>query len=211
MSGQLWLVILLGSAAVIVAANWWQGLWSNMVTLVNMFLAALVATSFYRNVANAMLNVDESWKLIADFVSIWLLFAVVFIFFRSITETLSKYRLRFDSVTELVGRSILSLAIGALYFTFTSYTLVIAPLPLEHAQAFDNKNIYPESAWASAIDYMSRNSLAASPTSAWFGDISSGENCRPAGGINDLKEFGDQIRFRISDQTNLRMPVPEQF
>ncbi len=208
MTGFYWLLILFGPAAVIVAANWWLGLWSNLVTLVNLVLAGLIATSFHRNVSNWMLNVDFTWQLIADFVSLWLLFALSFIILRSLTESFSRYRLRFDPMVEMVGRSLGSLAVGVFYVVFASYSLLIAPLPPNDINAFGEKGVYPESAWGGAVDYMSRNSLSAHRTSAWFGDVP--ENVagefRPAGSVNDFKTFGDELRKRIDRSPNLRLP-----
>ena len=89
MSGNLWMLIIFGSILLIAVSNWWLGFWSNLVSLVNILLAGLVATSLYQNVSNAMLRTDSSWILVVDFVSVWLLLAFTCILLRGLTEQLS--------------------------------------------------------------------------------------------------------------------------
>lgn len=112
-----------------VASTWWFGLWSNLITLVNLILAGLIATSFSENFSYELLLRMKSYLMLLPFVSIWLLFGISFIVLRSATDILSAMRLKFDTVTELVGRSLLSLAIAGVLVSFVSFTLQMAPLP----------------------------------------------------------------------------------
>lgn len=204
MSGTVWLLILVSLGLIVAAANWWLGAWSNLVTLVNLVLAGLIATSFYTNVSNAMLRLDPSWVNVVDFVSIWGLFALSFIILRGCTELLSRYRLRFHPVVEMVGRSLGALAVGFLFVSFACYTLLLAPLPLSAAEGLKARGFYPETAWGDLADSLSTGSLAAHADSQWFGKAASGGDHRRAGPTGDVGFFGDRLRQRIDQSTNLR-------
>ena len=39
---------------VVIGANFWLGLWNNILTLVNFFIAAMVASAYYENMANLL-------------------------------------------------------------------------------------------------------------------------------------------------------------
>ena len=80
----------------IIGANWWFGAWNCLLNLMNFFLAALVASSFYENVSAQITGFDSTYVLIADFVSVWLLFVVVFVMLRLITDLLSRYQMKLD-------------------------------------------------------------------------------------------------------------------
>ncbi len=204
MSGTVWLSILIAIGLIIAASNWWLGAWSNLITLVNLVLAGLIATSFFTNVSNTMLRLDPSWVNVVDFVAIWLLFAFSFIALRGITELLSRYRLRFHPVVELVGRSIGALAVGFLFVSFTCYTLLFAPLPISAEMGFRARGVYPELAWGELADRLSTGSLAAHASSKWFGQAVSGGDHRRVGTTGDVGFFGDRLRRRIDRSTNLR-------
>lgn len=113
----------------IVASTWWFGLWSNLITLVNLFLASLVASSFYENVAIEIVARQPSYIVLVDFVSLWLVFFVTFFVLRAVTDMLSKIRLKFDFWTETIGRSLLSVWIAGVFISFTMFSMQLAPLP----------------------------------------------------------------------------------
>ncbi len=114
---------------IIVATVWWAGFWSNTVMFFNMLIGALVATAFYGNIASAFLDVDMSWNFVAPFVSIWSLFFITTGIIRAGTDALSRIKLKFDVVTEMVGRSLMSIAVGLLFISFASFTMHMAPIP----------------------------------------------------------------------------------
>ena len=89
----------------VVASTWWFGLWSNLITLINLFLASLAASSFYENVSVEILIRQPTYLVLVDVVSLWLVFFITFFVLRAITDVLSKVRLKFDFWTETIGRS----------------------------------------------------------------------------------------------------------
>ncbi len=114
-----------------VASTWWFGLWSNLLTLVNLLLSALIATSFYQNLLFQMNTQMPTYAVLLPFISVWLLFVLSFIIFRALTDSLSGLQLKFDKITELTGRSLLALTVAWVLVCFVSFTLQMAPLPTD--------------------------------------------------------------------------------
>lgn len=149
----------------IIASTWWFGLWSNFITLINLFIASLVASSFYEPVAQFFANQLVEYSALADFLALWILFIVTFMLCRLVTDVLSPRQMKFDSVTEIVGRSILSIWIACVFVAFTSFSLHMAPL---HPAAFQEDvesstmGIGPDRMWLAFIQSRSRGALSAS-------------------------------------------------
>ena len=125
---MIWTILIL-IFVLVIASTWWFGLWSNFITLVNLVLAGLIATSFYSNVVALLLKWMETYAVLIEFVSFWLTFAVAFIVLRAATDFLSSIRLKFDNLTELIGRSLLSVAIAVVFVCIACFSLQLAPLP----------------------------------------------------------------------------------
>ena len=110
------------------AGCWFTGMWSNLVTLVCLVFAGMIASSFYEPLADLLEGSLGRMTYLLDFISVWLLFFVAFGFMRLITELLSPYRVKFNEVLELVGRSVLSVWIGWAFVCFSMFTLHMAPI-----------------------------------------------------------------------------------
>lgn len=111
--------------------NWWFGFWNNMLTMVNCLLAALIATSAYPLISDFVVKLDEaekSYAHVGDFVGLWAIFVISFMLLRGFTDTLSKYRLKFDTITEMAGRTVFSIGTALVLLCFTNFTLQLAPL-----------------------------------------------------------------------------------
>jgi hypothetical protein len=111
-----------------VAMCWNEGLWGNAITLVNVMLAAMIATNYFEPVAALIDKQMPSYTYLWDFLSIWLLFAFGYAVLRAFTDILSKTRVRFKMPVEHAGRIILAFAVGYVMMTFTAMTLHTAPL-----------------------------------------------------------------------------------
>src|SRR5687767_12713915 len=98
------LLILLATAAGV----WFQGLWSAAVTLVNLILSMVIATSFYEPAATAVEGIEaaKSYTYLLDFVLLWLIFGLTFAILRAITDALSAKAVTFDLPVELGGRTV---------------------------------------------------------------------------------------------------------
>jgi hypothetical protein len=94
----LLLVIFAGTTA----GLWFQGLWSGLVTLVNMILAMVIATSFYEPASSAIEGFGaQSWTYLLDFVVLWLLFFLAYSILRGVSDSLSTERVKFDPPIEM--------------------------------------------------------------------------------------------------------------
>ena len=112
--------------------SWWFGLWNNMLTMINCLLAGLIATSAYPVVSQAITGIgNESFTYVGDFVGLWAFFVASFMILRGVTDSISKYRLKFDPITELVGRSIFAIGTAVVLLCFVSFTVQLAPLDQE--------------------------------------------------------------------------------
>jgi len=123
----LFLVLVLAATA---AGVWFQGLWSAAVTLVNMLLAMIIATSFYEPICAALERIGAvgTYTYLLDFIVLWLLFAIVFGILRSISDLLSSTNIKFDMPVEMAARSVLALFCGWLMVVFVAFSLQMAPL-----------------------------------------------------------------------------------
>src|SRR5262245_54526697 len=107
------------------AALWFQGLWSAAVTLVNLLLGMMIATSFYEPICNAIegIGIAGQYTYLLDFAVLWVLFGIVFAILRAATDGLSKQQVFFDMPIEMVGRSLLAAWCGWLMVCFVAFSL----------------------------------------------------------------------------------------
>lgn len=149
----------------IVGSTWWFGLWSNFITLINFFIAALVASSFYEPCATDLAKVMNDYSALADFLALWILFLGTFLVSRTITDLLSPRQLKFDTVTEMTGRSLLSIWIACVFIAFTLFSFHMAPF---HPDAFQKDvetstlGIGPDRMWLAFVQSRSRGALSSS-------------------------------------------------
>lgn len=199
----------------IVASTWWFGLWSNLITLVNLLLSAMLASSIYEPISDWLISLEESYSALYDFVAVWAVFCISFIVLRGITDVVSSYRLKFDSITELVGRSVLSIWIALVFICFSFFTLQMAPLTPDTYQESVNKSelgTMPDRAWLAFIQSRSRGALSASTAKGLFPEYDLPQH---PDDIEDAKRVFDpfaeflpqyaQRRKQISKQLKLRI------
>jgi hypothetical protein len=123
---------------IVAAALWFQGLWSNAVTLINLIAAMLIATNFWEPTCTLIESFGaESWTYLLDFVVLWFWFAFSFVFLRLITDLLSRTRVKFEMPVEMGGRTLLAIWNAWLVVCFTAFSLQMAPL----------NNVNPLGAW----------------------------------------------------------------
>lgn len=121
------LVILFAAEAMLVR----EGTWSNVLTLINVILAGIIATCYFEPLAAWIEGLHDWFGSITyalDFFSIWLLFALSFAILRAITDQLSKVRVRFKKPVEYVGSSLSASLVGFVLVCFTAMSLHTAPL-----------------------------------------------------------------------------------
>lgn len=105
-----------------------SGLWSNTLTLINLIMAGLLATSYFEPLADIFEKMEPSYTYVWDFFSIWLIFIVAMIVLRTITDFLSKIKVRFFLPVDKVGGLLMACWASWIMVCFTTATLHTAPL-----------------------------------------------------------------------------------
>ena len=201
----------------IVASTWWFGLWSNMVTLINLFLASMLASSLYQPIAGELLGLNSTYRNLYDFIAVWLVFCISFIVLRALTDYLSAYRLKFDPITEMVGRSILSIWIALVFICFSFFTLQMAPLtPAFYGRETpatlpSEVGTIPDKLWLAFIQSRSRGALSAGKAKGLWpvykyddhpDDV--GQNMRVFDPHGDFLFQMEERRWKLSKKKTLR-------
>jgi len=163
------LIIILTFFAVI-ASTWWFGIWNNLLTLVNMILAGLIASAYYEGLG-ATLQRSLGYKDLVDFLAVWILFVVSFILLRTLTDITSSRKLNFDPMVEIIGQSVLSIWIASVFLAFALFTLHLSPLTPSDFQANATDStlgIGPDRMWLAFIQSRSRGALSASKEASFL-------------------------------------------
>jgi hypothetical protein len=167
--------------AIVAAAIWFQGLWSAAVTLVNLFLAMMIATTFWEPVTTMLEGAGaSSYSYLLDFLILWILFAFAFGILRAVTDILSPTKVTFDMPVEMAGRSLLALWCAWLVVCFTAFSLQMAPL----------NSPTPLGAWSTPT---SPTFLVTSPDRLWLGFVHS----RSKGAFSNGQVFDPAAEFAL--------------
>ncbi|MCP4952416.1 MAG: CvpA family protein [Proteobacteria bacterium] len=169
--------------ALVIGSNWWFGAWNCFLNLMNFFLAALVASSFYENLANSGLF-DSTFAYISNFISVWLIFVGTFVFLRLATDLLSRYQLKLEPWVDYVGRGVFSFWLACGFLCFTFFTLHMAPLPPDSFQTDPTAKtlgVGPDRLWLAFIQSRSRGALAEPKQSLLFPEYSLADHPDDAG------------------------------
>ncbi len=146
----------------IAVTKWLSGLWSCVLTLIVLLVAALAGSSMglvIADVAEQTADKENDMRFAVGFAASWIVFLVVFLALRLSVEIASRHRVKFDLVTELIGRTVVSLAIAVCFMGFTLYTFHTAPLP--------NENL-----WLDAAGARSRSPFGIGLDQFWSGIVS---------------------------------------
>ena len=112
----------------VVATCFTEGIWGNLVRLINVITAGLLAMTFFEPLARALDSWQPSYTYLWDFLSLWGLFGVFLLVFREISDRVSHVNVRFLKLADRIGGVVLSLWIGWVMVCFTMMTLHTAPL-----------------------------------------------------------------------------------
>ncbi len=160
-------VLLLGFVLV-TGLLWVSGLWGSFISLINIVFAALIATAYFEVVADHLEygagRTSMQFTYICDFAAIWLVFVGSAILIRTLTDSFSSIKLKFDFLTEMIGRTLVSLLAAGIFTCFAHFTLLVAPLPLHEGIRSSNPMI-PHQLWMNLTRGLSNGSLAESAQS----------------------------------------------
>lgn len=165
MSGMilpLLLLVILGVSTGLLALG---GFWRALVAFFNVLLAASVATAWYATLAGLLEGQLPGYGYLLDFLSIWLIFAVVASLARAATDWLAPNKVKFPPLVELVGCGIASFLTAWVLTAFTAATLHTAPVPRDFVQPTPESRMLfmlsPDRAWLGWV----RNSSLSGPFS----------------------------------------------
>ncbi|MGD9646566.1 MAG: hypothetical protein AB7U73_12700 [Pirellulales bacterium] len=143
-----------------------DGLWSNLLMLINVVTAGLVAMTFFEPLAALLTKKIPKGIMFWDILALWVLFAATLGVLRTITDKVSRFRVRFKPPVEMAGGYLLALVVAYVSISFTATTLHTAPLARnflwlgfkpEDPLLFGLK---PDRQWLAFVQMVSRGSLA---------------------------------------------------
>jgi hypothetical protein len=198
---------------IVAAALWFQGLWSNAVTLINLLVAMLIATNFWEPTTTLIEGLGAaSFTYLLDFVVLWFWFVLVFVFLRLITDLLSRTRVKFDMPVEMAGRSILAIWCAWLVVCFTAFSLQMAPLNSETPMgAWSTPNsssflfVSPDRLWLRFMQSRSRGALA---RGNYSGQSHPSDQAANVEAFDPLSEFPIKYhdrRVKYKDEASMRV------
>ncbi len=197
---------------VIIGSQWWFGTWNCLINLVNFFIAALVASSFYEVVAAKLVEQMPSFVYLAEFISIWLLFFLTFGLLRAATDLLSRYRMKLDPWVDYVGRGVLSLWLALAFLSFTFFTFHLAPFPPDAFQADPGQRVLgigPDRFWMAFIQSRSRGALRESKSVGYLPAYN--QPLHPDDEGLDARVFDSRAQFILRNQERRRQLSNQEF
>jgi len=127
-------LILLGVFVAVAFALWREGPWSSLIMLLNVLLAASLATAWYPYLVRWVEPQFASYTYLLDFVVLQGLFCLLLLVFREVTDRLSKTRVRFRKPVELAAGPLVAALTAWVMVAFTAASLHTAPLPRDFVQ-----------------------------------------------------------------------------
>jgi uncharacterized membrane protein required for colicin V production len=186
-----------------------EGLWSNTLTLISIFISGLIAYGFY---GPLVVYLDEQvtdgqhtyWL---DFAIIWALYWVAMVIMRTLFGALSKTRMRFKYPIDKVGGPIVGLMCAYLLTAFTMATLHTSPMP---ADAFggvfvekvgDQLVSRPDLVWLRLVDTETKRiAFGTGPDERWQNSMWAYEFVKNYG--DHRAKFGKSADFIVKRSTN---------
>jgi hypothetical protein len=164
--------VLLAIFAACVAMMWTQGAWGNILALINVLFAAMVATNYFEPLAGWLEKFLPTYTYLLDFLALWLLFALTAGTFKLMTDFVSRERVRFKMPVEIGTRIIAAIWAAWVIVSFTAMSLHTAPLPVNSfVNSFDKPpkqylffGLAPDRQWLGFMQSRSQGALAAGGT-----------------------------------------------
>jgi hypothetical protein len=127
-------LVLLAVFVTVSVAVWKEGIWSGLVMLLDVLLAATAATAWYEWLVAFLEPRLPSYTYLLDFVAIWGLFCLILSGLREATDRISRTKVRLRRPVELFGGPLVAALVGWVMTCFTATTLHVAPLPRDAVQ-----------------------------------------------------------------------------
>jgi hypothetical protein len=137
-------------------AVWAEGTWGGLIMLLNVLLAASLATAWYEWVVAWLEPRAASYTYLLDFIAIEGLFCLLLLLFREITDRVSRTRVRFRKPVELAVGPIVALLTAWVTVCFTATALHTAPLPRDLIQPTPEARMFfglsPDRRWLAWVN-----------------------------------------------------------
>ena len=127
-------LILGGIFVAVFFALWREGPWSGLIMLLNVLLAASLATAWYPAVVARLEPLLASYTYLLDFIALQGTFCVLLLVMREITDRVSRTRVRFRKPVELVVGPAVALLTAWVVICFMAASLHTAPVPRDFVQ-----------------------------------------------------------------------------
>lgn len=121
-------IVLLVVFLVVAGSLSMAGIWSNLLTLVNVITAALLAVNFYEPLAAWLQSQLPSFAFVLDFLSLWLVFAAAMGLLRAVTDSVSRVKVKFKKPVDNGVGAVLACWVAWVMVCFATMTLHTAPL-----------------------------------------------------------------------------------
>lgn len=128
---MMFTIALLVVILAVVAAVGTDGLWSASIMLINVIVAGLVAMNFWEPIAAYLCGWSPGGEYFWDFFVLVGLFAITLMVLRTITDKLSRKKVRFPRLVDLVGGCLVGAWTGWILVGFLVTAAQTAPLPRE--------------------------------------------------------------------------------
>ena len=138
-----------------------DGLWSGLVMLPSVLLAASLATAWFETLAAVLEKILPSYTYLLDFLSIWTSFCVVLLVLREVTDRVSRTRVKYRRPLEMVGSVLVAAVVGWVMVAFTAASLHTAAVPRDLVQPTPESRMFfglsPDRKWLSWVRNASRS------------------------------------------------------
>ena len=185
---------------VIVASTWFLGMWNNVITLINVIIAATVSSILFEPIADMIDGGTSSYTYVLDFVALWGVFFVTMGVLRGLTDTLSSYRMKFALPLEMIGRTVFAILIAWVFICFTTFTLHTAPLSdtawgggFQATPQTRNLGVGPDRMWLAYLQSRSLGALSEYRDSWFWGRYQ--EELHPDDESNNCRVFDSRSDF----------------
>lgn len=167
-------LILLAVFGTVTAALWKEGIWSSLVMLLNVILAATLATAWYEKLVAVLEPRLPSFTYLLDFVALWGLFCLLLLGLREATDRISRTRVKLRRPVELFGGPLVAALVGWVMTCFTAATLHTAPVPRDVVQPTPESRMFfglaPDRKWLAWVRAATLTGPFAVPGSAFDKD-----------------------------------------
>ena len=163
------LFVLIAAAVVVFKTK--AGLWTIIISLVNVVTAALVATNLFEPIADFLTKNAPSATYLWDLIALWGVFAAAYAVMKAVTDRVSRFRVKLPKTVEMLGSMLLLTVMAWVVICFTAFSLHMAPLArnfmgggFEPEKPVFFSVLYPDRLWLGFMQGQSLGGLGRSGT-----------------------------------------------